>query len=428
VLQNLGDTAMTERVKLTSARVGALRCAPGQTTPTVYWDADLKGFGLRVSPQGKAVYFAQYRDKLGKQAKQSLGEVGTVRAEQARDAARTILSKVQLGGNPQRELQEQRQGDRVVDLVGVYLAAAKGRLRPRSYLEVERALTKAAKPLHHLKAETVTRREIAALIDKLAAESGPFAANRTRANLSAMWTWALRGGRVDSANPVAFTNVATREVARDRVLGDDELALIWRSTDGGHDHDRIVRLLMLTAARRDEVGAMQWPEIADVTGGGSALWTLPSERAKNGLVHEVHLSPLAIEQMPDRRGDRAGVFGRAEGQATGFSGWSKCKARLDARMRAVGHEQGRAFTTWRLHDLRRTFSTWANENDVEPHVVEAVLNHVSGVARRGVAGVYNKAQYRTQKAAALAAWEAHLRLVCGLGATASNVTPMRASV
>lgn len=416
---------MAQKVKLTNTSVLGLTSPAGQETSAIYWDAELTGFGVRVSPKGKAVFFVQYRDKLGKQAKQSIGEVGIVKADKARDEARTALSRVQLGGNPQRELQAKRQGDKVIDLIEAYLKPAKARLKPRSYAEAERALMKAAKPLHHHKAESVKRREVTDLLGKIAATSGPFAANRTRANLSAMWTWALKAGRVEGANPVAFTNVAAREVARDRVLTDDEIALIWCCTDTGHDHDRIVRLLMLTAARREEVGAMQWSEVGQSTDTPSATWTLPAERAKNGLSHEVHLTPLAVEQLPKAREGRPAVFGRADGQATGFSGWSKCKASLDARMQAkLLKDGGVALGPWRLHDLRRTFSTWANENGVEPHVVEAVLNHVSGVARRGVAGVYNRATYRTQKAAALSAWEVHIRRLASLPVADDNVRPM----
>lgn len=430
---------MATKVKITNVSAEKLRGVPG-VPATIYWDADLSGFGVRAYPSGKAVYFVQYRDKLGKQAKLTLGDVSVVKADKAREQARTTLSKVQLGGNPQRDLQAQRQGDKVSDLVAAYLTHAKAKLKPRSYTEVERALNKAAKPLHPHKATVVTRREVASLLDKIATTSGPFAANRTRANLSAMWTWALKAGRVEGGNPVAYTNVAAKEVARDRVLTDDEVALIWRATDTGHEHDAIVRLLLLTAARREEVGAMRWEEVGEVNPAGGALWTLPKERAKNGMAHETALTALAYEQMPAKRGAWPTVFGKAIEGSAGFSGWSKCKARLDGRMLALlaedftkahGREPEEGEVTvapWRLHDLRRTFSTCANESGIEPHVVEAVLNHVSGVARRGVAGVYNRAQYRTQKQGALAAWESHIRLLVGLSCRHDNEALLRRAV
>jgi integrase len=429
---------MAERIKITNPKSLTLEAVPGQAQ-TIYWDSELRGFGVRVSARGKAMFFVQYRDKLRRQAKHSIGQVGVVKADAARAKATAVLSQVHLGGNPQEALRERQESDRVIDIVNAYLMHAQAKLKPRSYGEVERTMQKAAKALHQHKASSVKRADIAALIDKVAANSGLYAANRARAHLSAMWTWALKQGRVDGANPVAFTNVATRETPRDRVLSDGELALIWRCTSSGHDYDRIVRLLMLTAARREEVGGLGWAEIGDVAADGSALWTLPPARAKNGLPHEVWLGALAVEQLPKNRGNYPLAFGREVEEPVGFTGYSKCKGRLDRRIlaamqndfaKANGREPSGdevVLAGWRLHDLRRTFSTGANESGIEPHVVEAVLNHVSGVARRGVAGSYNKAVYRSQKLAALAAWEGHIRSVCDLPGLAGNVRPFKAA-
>lgn len=427
---------MAIKVKLTNGVAPTLTCPAGQHVPQIYWDTDLPGFGVRVSPRGKAVFFVQYRDKLGKQEKLTLGDARNMKANKAREAAETAMSQVQLGENPQATLRAKRQGDRVIDLVDAYLARQKMKLRERSYTEVERALKKAAKPLHQHKAEAVSRREIANLISKIAETSGAVAANRVRANLSAMWTWSLKEGRVEGGNPVAYTNKATQERPRDRVLTDAEVALIWRCTNTGHDYDRIVRVLMLTAARREEVGGMRWCEVA-VTPEGSGIWTIPGDRAKNGDEHEVPLGVLAIEQLPPARDGLPIVFGRPTEDAGGFSGWSKCKERLDARMLAAltqdhidahgGEPKPGEITlaSWRLHDLRRTFSTWANEDGLAPHIIEAVLNHKSGTARRGVAGVYNHAKYRAQKRSALAAWEEHVRRVAGIPQSRENGTPSK---
>ncbi len=417
---------MATKVKLTNTTAADLRAGLGKA-PTIYWDEDLPGFGVRVSPQGKAVYFAQYRDRVGRQAKTTIGAVTALKADKARDEAKNLLARVQLGGNPQKDLREARQAERVVDLVDAYLAKVETSLRPRSYEEAERALRKRAKPLHHEKADRVTRRDIASLIEKVSEESGPFAANKVRANLSALWSWALKAGRVQNGNPVAYTDKPVRNVSRDRVLTDGELKLIWRCTHTGHDYDRIVRLLMLSAARRDEVGALPWDELSDAGPLGVRMWTLAAERSKNHRPHEVALGPLAAAQLPGSRGNFPVIFGRKSADMRGFSGYSKCKARLDARMLAAlvkdfTEANGRPpadgevkLAPWRLHDLRRTFSTWGNESGIEPHVVEAVLNHVSGAAKAGVAGVYNRAQYRAQKLVALGAWEQHIRRLSEAG-------------
>jgi integrase len=238
-----------------------------------------------------------------------------------------------------------------------------------------------------------------------------------------MWTWAVMEGRQEQ-NPVALTRKPATEASRERVLTDAELVAIWQATDREHDHDRAVRLLMLTGARRDEVGRMQWAEI------DGDLWTLPGERAKNGLPHEVPLPSLAVMQLPKKAADQVAVFGKNK---TGFSGWSRCKEALNTRLteqlveafkkqhrRSPRNDEAK-LVAWTLHDLRRTVSTWLSEHGEQPHVVEAVLNHVSGAAKRGVAGIYNKAQYRVQKREALKRWAQHVASLIGQD-TANIVT------
>jgi integrase len=204
-------------------------------------------------------------------------------------------------------------------------------------------------------------------------------------------------------NPVAGTNKAIEEIKRDHVLTDDELAVIWRACRED-DYGRIVRLLILTGQRREEVGAITRSEL-DLS---AALWTIPKNRSKNGREHEVPLSRPAVDilqGMPRREG-RELVFGDGEG---GFQGWSKAKAALDSRIIKAGSE----IRPWRLHDLRRTAATRMGDLGVLPHVVEAVLNHNSG-HRAGVAGIYNRATYRTEKRNALTSWAERVVCVSGL--------------
>jgi integrase len=316
-------------------------------------------------------------------------------------------------------------------LVDAYLADAEGRLKPGSFLEVERHLRSHAKPLHEHAAVTVSRADVVKLLTAIVQGSGPVAANRVRSTMSAMWAWGLRSGLIDGENPVANVPKPASEAPRDRVLTDAELALIWQATGGEQDHERIVRLLLLTGARREEIGSLDWAEI------DGALWTLPRVRSKNALPHEVPLGPLALAQLPPRPTARALVFGEGLG---GFSGWSRGKERLDGRISALmrtafleNHGRGPTedevtIRPWTLHDLRRTLSTWLSETGTEPHIVEALLNHVSGAAKRGVAGVYNKAQYREPKRAAIARWEEHVRGLVGLPRLATSNVVALASV
>ena len=134
---------------------------------------------------------------------------------------------------------------------------------------------------------------------------------------------------------------------------------------------------------------MMWCEI-DLD---KRLWSLPPERVKNGRAHQVPLPRQAVEilQAQPRRGEY--IFGE-RGDAP-FSGWSRCKRRLDRHC---------AIAAWTVHDLRRTVVTGMNDIGIAPHVVEAAINHVSGEAKRGVAGTYNRAQYLKERALALQAW------------------------
>jgi hypothetical protein len=137
---------------------------------------------------------------------------------------------------------------------------------------------------------------------------------------------------------------------------------------------------------------------------GSVTWVLPSERSKNHLPHELALPPMIASLLPEPRQDGDGtprvlLFGDGRGP---FSGWSRCKERLDSRLAAV--EAGTAMPPWVLHDLRRTFVTRLNDLGVEPHIIEALVNHASGNAKAGVAGVYNRAAYSAQKRATLLLW------------------------
>jgi integrase len=216
------------------------------------------------------------------------------------------------------------------------------------------------------------------------------------------------------------------------VLAPDELRAIWEATSPLAPHDRIVRLLLLTGARRQEVGGMAEAELDRARG----LWLLPGERSKNGRQLEVPLSRQALALLPEPDG-RSHLFGR--GGRAPFSGWSRCKARLDqqiARQRAearLGRELAEgetpapedALAEWHLHDLRRSFVTLISEHGLAPpHIVEAIVGHVSG-HKGGVAGVYIRALYRQEKAAALQAWAGWLVTVVEGRAPAGNVVALR---
>ncbi len=384
-------------MRLTKPNIANL-VLPSDRSELLVFDDALPGFGLRIRAGGKRTWIAQYR--MGsKQRRVTIGTVEALNPDKAREAARDILAKVQLGGDPQTEKAESR-ARAAVTLASVarrYLEEnARPSLKPRSYEEVERHLTRHWAPLGELPLHAIKRATVAARLSEIARENGPFAANRARASLSALFSWAMGEGLAEN-NPVIGTNKATEEVSRDHVLWDAELAAIWRACRDD-DYGRIVRVLILTGQRRDEVGAMAWPEL-DLD---RALWSIPRQRTKNGLAHDVPLSApaLAILCRAPRRDGRTLIFGDG---VRGFQGWSKAKAALDRRIA----EAGETVRPWRLHDLRRTTATRLGELGVLPHVIEAILNHISG-HKAGVAGIYNRATYAKEKRDALNLWAGHV--------------------
>jgi integrase len=252
----------------------------------------------------------------------------------------------------------------------------------------------AGKPLHRLTMAHITRAAVAAQLGLIANDNGLVAADRARAALSAFFAWAIREGLAET-NPVIGTNKATdpEDTKRDRVLSHNELRTIWRNLGEGHFAD-IVRLLMLTGQRREEISDLRWSEI-DFS---KRVISLPASRTKNKRAHDIPLSKtaLAILSRQPRMAGREFVFGEG---AQGFQGFSKAKAALDARVKLN--------QPWQLRDLRRTVVTGMGDIEVPPHVVEAIVNHVSGT-KGGVAGVYNKSVYAKEKVVALSKWDAEL--------------------
>ena len=208
-----------------------------------------------------------------------LGAVGAIDAGKARAAAKDLLAMVRLGRDPAGERLEHRQ--KIEETFGAllprFLTRQRAKLKPRSLEETVRHLEQHAKPLHVRSIEQIDRRELAVLLARIAEKSGPSAANRVRASLSAFFSWVVREGLVD-ANPVIGTGRAVEVGARSRVLADAELVEIWTAL-GDDQYSAIVRLLILTGARRDEIGSLSWSEI-DLEG---AVITLPPRAPRTGV-------------------------------------------------------------------------------------------------------------------------------------------------
>src|SRR5271170_5729321 len=261
-------------MRLTKANVAKLALPAGKSELLVFDDA-LAGFGIRLRYGGKRTWIAQYR--IGsKQRRMSLGSTETLDAEEARKLAKSALSKVNLGTDPQTEKAHGRLKASVTigATVETYLARREGRLRPNFLADVRRYLRVHWAPLHEVAVHSVTRSMVAARLAEIATGNGLYAANRARAALSAFYSWAIGEGLANE-NPVVGTNKAVDEISRDRVLSPHELRLIWQLA-GSNDFGAIVRLLILTGQRREEVGGMLWSEL-DLD---AALWTIGKDRTK----------------------------------------------------------------------------------------------------------------------------------------------------
>jgi integrase len=361
----------------------------------IVFDDTLPGLGLRLRATGGRSFVFQF--KIGtQQRRMTLGNASAIKLEQARATASKLHAYVRLGHDVAAERNERRA--QITDTFGAtlarYLPRQKARVRPRSYIEIDRYLSRYLRSFHELPLARIDRRAIAEQLFRIETANGTAAANRARTCLSAFFSWCMREGLAD-ANPVIGTG-RREEVSRARVLNEDELLIVWQAL-GNDEFSAIVRLLILTGQRREEIGGLRWSELVN------DRIILPSERTKNKREHVIPLSEPAqaiIDAQPRRR-DREHVFGRGTG---GFSGWSRCKARLDAR---VAEMMGHPLPGWTLHDIRRSCATHMAELGAAPHIIEAILNHVSG-HKHGIHGVYNRSTYEREKRVALQMWTNHV--------------------
>jgi integrase len=221
--------------------------------------------------------------------------------------------------------------------------------------------------------------------------------------LSKMFAWLMQHQRVEK-NPCMGVHRPDAPKARDRVLTDAEIVKFWSATSAGRrEFAVLLKLLLLTGCRLNEVAGMTRTELSD----DGATWNIPGARTKNGRPHVVPLAPLARDLLAGLAGEGALVF--TSTGSTLISGWSKIKNRLDEAMLEAARKESddTLIPPWRLHDLRRTCATGMAELGIAPHIIEAVLNHVSG-ARAGVAGIYNRALHSAEKKAALERWAVHI--------------------
>jgi integrase len=391
------QSAVEGTMKFTIKSIDDLELPPGKRDH-FEWDDVISGWGFRLRDGGKRVWVFQYAIGAGEKKRTrriTFGAYPAMDVPTARAQAAQYHAQVMAGGDPAIDKAESKAQpiETFEACMRVYLERRRRdvKLRPRSYAEIERHLVRNLKALHGLPIDKVDRRAIAVELGRLT-DNGPTQANRTRTSVVKFLNWCAGEGLID-ANPALFTN-RNSEGSRDRVLTTNELAAVWHALPEG-DYGDIVRLLILLGQRTSEIADLRWDEV-DLERG---IITLPPARVKNRRRHTIPLAAPATAILKARRqsNGRDLIFGIGTGQR-GFGGWTKSKARLDAKVK---------IPAWVHHDLRRSAATGMAELGISPWAIEAVLNHATG-NRTSIGSIYNKSTYENEKTAALMRWAEHL--------------------
>jgi integrase len=364
-------------VRFTEANVRAYQ-HPDHKPDYTLWDENLPGFGFRVQAGGSKVYYAKYR--MGtKQRWLKIGAVQKTPLESAKKQAKSFFESVQNNIDPANT-----KAKAATAAAQTFSSAIPGYL---GQLEIDRRsaahigrckahLEKSFRALQTMALASIDRATVSRELN-LISKRGPVAANRARAILSAFFNWSIANGLCET-NPVDKTT-KNQEYDRERVLVARELRAVWLGLEDD-DYGKITKLLTLTLQRRTEISRLERTEV----NWAEKQIELPGSRTKNRRPHIVPLSPAALAILESVDGEGKFFFSKR-------NNWQIDKDRLDKKC---------GVSDWVLHDLRRTGSTGMGDIGIQPHVVEAVLNHVGG-SKAGVAGTYNKAMYLKEKREAL---------------------------
>jgi integrase len=410
------DYAGAEAMKLTQQTLAALTL-PADKTEHIEWDDAMPGFGVRLrkSKRGLAKSFRiQYR--VGSQQRAKQLDARKVKLEDARKVARQLFAQAQLGVDLAAEKAKAKAAAQLTlgNVADRYLAVKrqavqKGAFSASTFKAAMRYFAVFWEPLRNRPIDSIKRVEVAARVQELTTAHGRSASAKARFILSAMFRWAMGEGLCD-ANPVIATNNPEAGIKpRERVLEDRELKAVFDCA-GDDDFGNIVKLLIYTGCRRDEIARLRWDEVNLETG----RLIFPGARTKNRrpLALLLPAPALGIVQSETRR-DGPCVFGDPR---HGFTGWTAAKRKLDARLVAAGTP----LPHWILHDLRRTMRTGLGRLGIPPHICELAINH----AQPGIIATYDRYRYEAEVGAAIAQWVEHVTAV--VEGRKLKVVPLRA--
>ena len=402
---------------LTAASVERLK------TPTTgqleYYDRRLPSFGVRLSYHGTRSWFVMTRLD-GKLIRVTLGRHPSLSLSEAREEARRVVNLAAAGKDPRQIRSEAKQRRREERRNSFDACAdeflqkyAERHLRPSTQREYRRILKgKDTRSWRDRPVSEISKRDVLDVIEDIDGRGSPGASKRALAYLRKFFNWCAERDIITTP-PTDRIRSPHPEVKRDRVLTEQELYYLLQALETELSIFRpLLRILLLTGQRRSEVAGMLWSELRDLST-ENALWEIPGRRTKN---KHSHLVPLQSEvQKLLLRLPRVSELVFTSTGDTPVSGFGKVKARLDERINILRRGDGlEPPLPWTFHDLRRTMVTVMNENlKIAPHVVEAAVNHISGLAKAGVAGVYNRALYLEDRRRALCLWQNWLRDVSG---------------
>lgn len=381
------------KVKLTTRFIDTVKVEER----TDFHDTLVQGLSLRVAPSGTKTWNLFYtRESDNTKQRVKIGRYPAIGLEGARSKALKAMGAVSEGEDPAEDKRARRGAITVEDLGKLFIDKYAKRHK-KTWQEDERILKNEVYPeIGRMKAEAVKRRDILNIIEAKADEGKGAQSNSILAVVRKMFNWAVDSDYL-GASPAVGIKPRGKAVKRDRILSYAEVEKILRSLPGAalSQHTRsIVTLLFLTGQRSGEVCGMRRSEISL----DSAIWTIPKERTKNGLAHIVPLSEPALSIVE-------AAIKATDPELADAPLFSKIGSPIESNAisQAVRLKLQIGGESWTPHDIRRTVATGMAGIGVQPHIVEAVLNHISGF-KAGVAGVYNRQRYEPEKRQALIAW------------------------
>jgi integrase len=398
---------------LTDVGVRSLRASPDQRLEI--FDERARGLCLRVTSRKKSWSFV-YRAKGSPRLRRfTIGDYPAWTLSAAREKALALRRQIQDGSDPVVEAKTRRDALTVTGLIERFIDRyAKAKLK--SWKDYEAVLKRDVVPaMGERPAGEVTRAEIADLLDKVAVRA-PVLANRLQNTISSVFSWALSEGLV-TANPVTGLRKRTAEIAKERVLNDEEIRTFWEATTAAAPAYRdTLRLILLTGQRPGECAGIRAEEI-DLK---ANLWTIPASRTKNKIEHSIPLVGQALETVTRLLEGRGGGPLIVTPRGKELTSQNLAKA-----MEAL--RDGLFAETVTPHDLRRTAATLMGRLDIDQMLIGRVLNHASTTKATVTGSVYDRHSYIPQKRRALEALDTQIKHIVSGQEFPSNLIALKQS-